>query len=852
LYTEFLEPYTEFLELLEPSEEFTEGLEPFIEPSSVTNEDGSFQFTIPLELFDTNGNGTLDPEEGQIVVINGIDTTTSLPQTTPLTAPIGSTVVTPLTTLVSDLYQQGTDLGDAEAQVKAALGIPAGVDLLTFDAIAALDNGNPIGLDVFAKQVQVQNIIVQVTKLIDGASNFTTNDIAQAVIRAIANQTATTLDLSDASQLATILTDTLTELGLTQFLNLVQPVAGVIAANNAEIEAIANNGTLSLEDAKQAIIAVQFVAQGDVASDLFELGAGTTSVLAADNQVVAIEDTVLEISVNDLLSNDQSVNGAALAITSVSLTSGSGTVVLDDRGTATTSDDVVRFTPAANFFNPDTATYESNLAFFNDNPELLLRPVFEYTVSDGNGNTDTAEAFITVNSANDAPVLNPAAAVNFVTYNEDPTTVPGTPVATLLGAAVTDVDLNAAQGIAITATTGSGTWQYSTNNGTSWTTVGTVGNASALLLAATTLVRFIPAANVNRTAALTYRAWDQTSGTVGAKVDTSLNGGTTGFSAATATSIQAITAVNDAPVNALPGNQSVVQGATRVFSAANGNAITVSDVDAQGGIEQVTVAVTQGQLALGSTSGLTSVAGNGTNSVTIQGTVATLNAALNGLAYTPTPQAILAGAAVLTVTTNDLGNSGGAALSDVDSLTIAVTPQNGIFGTNNGEQINGTRRNDTIFGLGGNDRIFGKGGNDIMDGGQGNDIITGNGGNDFIVGGEGNDIIYGKGGQDTLFGGNGNDIIYSGGGRDFIDGGAGNDTIYLSGGRNIAVMRLGDGTDTIIGYRSNVVQFDLEQLTFGQLTIAQTGRDVQIRNGSEILAILTNTQTSAVTASNFI
>lgn len=116
----------------------------------------------------------------------------------------------------------------------------------------------------------------------------------------------------------------------------------------------------------------------------------------------------------------------------------------------------------------------------------------------------------------------------------------------------------------------------------------------------------------------------------------------------------------------------------------------------------------------------------------------------------------------------------------------------------------------------------------------------------------GNDIIYSKGGRDSLFGGNGNDTIYSGGGSDFIDGGVGNDTIYLSGGRNIAVMKLGEGTDTIIGYRNNVVQFDLEQLTFGQLTIAQTGKDVQIRNGLEVLAVLTSTQVSSVTASNFI
>ncbi|NJN86618.1 MAG: hypothetical protein HC881_10285 [Leptolyngbyaceae cyanobacterium SL_7_1] len=158
-------------------------LEPFLEPSTFTNDDGSFSLDIRLEQFDTNGNGVIDPEEGQLVVINGIDTTTFLEQTTLLTATPDATVVTPLTTLVNDLYRQGASLEDAEAQVKASLGIPDAVDVQTFDAIAALDGGDPVGLDVFAKQVQVQNIIVQVTKLIEGASSFTTTDIAQAVIR---------------------------------------------------------------------------------------------------------------------------------------------------------------------------------------------------------------------------------------------------------------------------------------------------------------------------------------------------------------------------------------------------------------------------------------------------------------------------------------------------------------------------------------------------------------------------------------------------------------------------------------------------------------------------------------------
>ena len=62
-----------------------------------------------------------------------------------------------------------------------------------------------------------------------------------------------------------------------------------------------------------------------------------------------------------------------------------------------------------------------------------------------------------------------------------------------------------------------GTWQYSTNGGTTWSAFGSPGTTTARLLAAdaNTYVRFVPNANWNGTVSngLTFRAWDQTSGT---------------------------------------------------------------------------------------------------------------------------------------------------------------------------------------------------------------------------------------------------------------------------------------------------------------------------------------------------
>ena len=130
---------------------------------------------------------------------------------------------------------------------------------------------------------------------------------------------------------------------------------------------------------------------------------------------------------------------------------------------------------------------------------------------------------------------------------------------------------------------------------------------------------------------------------------------------------------NLAPVNAVPAAQTVNEDTALVFSTANGNAITVSDADAgTTNAMQVTLSVTNGALTLGGVSGLSFSAGaNGSATMTFTGTIASINTALNGLRFDPT--ADFNGSAVLTLNTNDQGNSGtGGARSDNDTVAITV------------------------------------------------------------------------------------------------------------------------------------------------------------------------------------
>jgi PKD repeat protein len=120
------------------------------------------------------------------------------------------------------------------------------------------------------------------------------------------------------------------------------------------------------------------------------------------------------------------------------------------------------------------------------------------------------------------------------------------------------------------------------------------------------------------------------------------------------------------PTITTPATASVNENASLIFSTTNGNAISVTDSKAGSGTEQLTVSATHGTLTLASTKGVSlTSASNGSTSVTLKGTLTNLNAALNGLRFTPTTG--YSGSAYLSITYKDLGNSQSA------SATVAIT-----------------------------------------------------------------------------------------------------------------------------------------------------------------------------------
>ena len=289
---------------------------------------------------------------------------------------------------------------------------------------------------------------------------------------------------------------------------------------------------------------------------------------------------------------------------------------------------------------------------------------------DGVSLSNIATTTVTINRVNDAPTADIAAASYSATENSPlPLALAGT------GITVGDVDagtLNVAAQISVISG-----FLTANANGVPGLIVSGSGTPTVTLIGTVTRINDFLAGNSGQT--LNYVVASDSPPPVdflGLGINdlghTGSGGPLTAFDSAPIN----VTAVNDAPLNTLPGTATTPEDTPLVFSAAGGNQISITDVDAGGGLVDVTLAATNGTLTLAGTANLSFQAGaDGTASMTVRGTTADINTALNGLAFTP--NANYNGTAFLTLSTNDRGNSGlGGPLSDADLCAITVTPVN--------------------------------------------------------------------------------------------------------------------------------------------------------------------------------
>jgi serralysin len=158
-------------------------------------------------------------------------------------------------------------------------------------------------------------------------------------------------------------------------------------------------------------------------------------------------------------------------------------------------------------------------------------------------------------------------------------------------------------------------------------------------------------------------------------------------------------AVNSAPINLIPGTQIVQANTSEALDR-----FQIADFDAGSGAMTTTLGVAHGTITIGAP-GSVAITGNGTDTLTLNGTVDEINAALSPLGNLHYHGAQdFFGSDTLTITTSDNGNSGtGGVQSDIDQVAIVVK-----------SLIAGTSGDDTFAALPGQERIDAGAGVDIV------------------------------------------------------------------------------------------------------------------------------------------
>jgi len=180
-----------------------------------------------------------------------------------LKAPAGSTVITPLTTLVAAVADQSPP-GDPMELVLAAIGLQPGLDLLSLDPIAyASDGGDIFHTLPFALATEIISSISLATAVLHGNNPIDKASIAEAFLDVLAATIASgePLNLLDRNYLADAMVTASGAIGPFLDQDVAFETAAVIVDSNRLIEDILVDPNLPTQDILVQISAVNLVAQ---------------------------------------------------------------------------------------------------------------------------------------------------------------------------------------------------------------------------------------------------------------------------------------------------------------------------------------------------------------------------------------------------------------------------------------------------------------------------------------------------------------------------------------------------------------------------------------------------------------
>ncbi|WP_061486307.1 enhanced entry virulence factor RtxA [Legionella pneumophila] len=219
----------------------------------ITNQYGHVEWVVDLSKFDVNGDGQYVIGEARAVQTGGFDIDTGLSYEINLYGPVGSAVISPLTSLLQAQLEAGMDYETANAALVARLGLPEGTQIISFNPITGSG-------EVLAQNAGVMTAAIQFAEI--AAIHYSTDEshVSFAVFEAISQALldlpeGIVADFSDQGFLQSISN----HLGLDALVTA--DIIDYMAAGQKALEA----SILTLapgEDALTAISKIQHVTQG--------------------------------------------------------------------------------------------------------------------------------------------------------------------------------------------------------------------------------------------------------------------------------------------------------------------------------------------------------------------------------------------------------------------------------------------------------------------------------------------------------------------------------------------------------------------------------------------------------------
>jgi Ca2+-binding RTX toxin-like protein len=770
-----------------------------------------------------------------------------------LTAPEGTGVINPLTTLLKNAIDLGVSPNLAAQNLKAVLGIPAEVNLQTYDAWQVLQ-GNPSEPTALA----VEQVAVQIAILTSLSDDDTGMDLTLAVLDAAA--AGQTLDLSSLDDLSAIL-------GIPAVLDPVtnkypQPLDEIHDRNKTMADAVADGGDVSvIEQEWQDLLSIQ---DGIASTGIADLSIHVNQAPAGSataNLPVGAANTDYLIAEADLLAGFGDPDGDALAVADLTA-NGGGSLQDNFDGTWT-------FTPAPNYSGPvelgysvvdgqgqsapasqmfviaaadaPPANHAPTVAVPLAGQAAVLDTAFGYAIPAGTFQDSDAGDVLTLGAtlADGSPL--PA----WLSFDPATGTFSGTPTGADLGGLIVTVTATDTGGLGVStnfdltvaafdpgqlfvATPGNDT--FTGGPGVETVSYGQAGAAVAVSLAIAT------AQNTFGSGKDTFAAIDNL---IGGAFNDKLTGdlgnnvldGGAGIDALAGGGGDDTYVVDD-------GADKVVEGS----GAGTDTVLAYTSYTLSGNVERL-VLMGAGDLAgTGNTLANTLTGNAGNNVLNGGGGADTLTGGLGDDTYVVDH--------VGDVVQEDV-DAGTDTVQSKVSYTLADTLEHlTLTGTSN---VNGT-------GNGGDNTLTGNAGSNVLDGGAGADLLIGGLGNDTYIlddpgdtvseiAGQGTDTVKshfdyalapelenltllgtanlngtGNAGANVLTGNGGNNVLDGQGGADKLVGGGGDDTYIVDDGADKAVEGSGAGIDTVLAYTSYTLGGNVENLVLlGTADLAGTG-----------------------------